>query len=64
MSAKTYTVIDTNTNIVIRYKVKGKSPSEVLNRYLAKDWVRKLVGVNLEVMSTEEFEKYEAIGLY
>lgn len=45
----TYTVTDTNTGIIIRGNATGKSAKEVLNRYLAKDWARKLVGVNLEV---------------
>lgn len=53
----TYAVIDTNTGIALNHKVAGKSASEVLGRYLAKAWVQKLVGVNLEVMTTQEFKQ-------
>lgn len=57
MSTKTYAVIDTNTGIVIRQSVTGTSSEDVLKRYLAKEWVQKLIGVNIEVMTAEEFKK-------
>jgi hypothetical protein len=57
MSTKTYAVIDANTGIVIRQSVTGISSEDVLKRYLAKEWVQKLIGVNIEVMTAEEFKK-------
>ena len=56
MSAQHYTVIDSNTGIVIRMKALGKSPSEVLKRYLAKEWIQRNGLTQLEVMTTEEYK--------
>lgn len=51
----TYAVIVNNT--VVRTNAKGKSPSEVLRRYLAKEWVQSLDKQNVEVMTTAEFKQ-------
>ena len=62
MRAQHYTVIDSKTGLVIRLKALGKSPSEVLNRYLNKEWTRKLGLTELEVMTYKEYASIYKLG--